>query len=148
MISLIGSDADHAAVAQHGHPIGEPKNLIDAVGDVDQRDTGPAQLAQNAEQLFHIAGRQSGSRLVEHQHFRMHRDGARDADDRPLGGGQAAHRALDVDRRVENSQHLLGHGPHLPPRDQPPSARKAVDQGDVLGDRQVVDQAEILVDEG
>ena len=110
---------DQLAVAQDRHPVGDLVDLVEEVGDEDDRDALVAQAAHHLEQLRHLVGVQAGGRLVEDQHARLDVDGAGDGDqlldgDRvlaELGGrvdvdaealegrpGPAVHRA-DVDAR-------------------------------------------------
>ena len=47
---------DELTVAEHRHPIGEQKHLLEAVADIDHADTARFQQPDDAEQPFDCAG--------------------------------------------------------------------------------------------
>ena len=103
------------------------------------------QLADDAEQLGDLVEVEARGRLVEHEHLDVDGDGARDRDELLHGEGVRAEdrRGIDVDAEV--GEHGVRVGPHAPPVDHPEPARLAAER-DVLGDRDVRQQVDLLVD--
>ena len=61
-------DRDRAAVAKHGHGVGDAEDLVEPMRDVDDADVaGACSRSQDAEQPADIGLRQAGGRLVEDQ---------------------------------------------------------------------------------
>ena len=145
---LHAAHPDHQAIAQDRDAVGDAKNLVEPVADIDHPDAAVAQRAQRGEQPLDLVGRQRGGRLVQHQELAVDGKRAGDRDQRLLGPAQR----LDAGRRVEVArdprQRLGGEGLDRRPFDQAAPALEAEGERDVLGDRHPFDQAEILVDEG
>ncbi len=137
-----------AAVAQHGDAVGELVHLRHAVADVDQRDALRAQLAHQPEQVLGLARGQRGGGLVEHQDARLAVQRAGDLDHLLLGDGQAADGRARPERRAEALQDRRAAGFHGGAIDLPAGAAKLAAEIDVLGDRQVRRQRQLLVDDG
>ena len=72
--------ADEAAVAQHRYAVGDPVNLVEKMGDEDDRDASALEIAQNLEQKLDLVGVETGGRLVEHEHPRIVLERPRDRD--------------------------------------------------------------------
>ena len=54
-------------VAQHRDPVGDPRHLVESVGDVDNRLSGRCVALQCAEQDVDLDGRERHRRLVKDQ---------------------------------------------------------------------------------
>ena len=108
-----------------------------------------AEPTQRLEQPSDVGFGQGGRRLVEDEHVRPDGERAADGDERAFGGRQRGDRRLRVDLDADRRQRLDGRPPDTPPGNEAEGrARIAGLDGDVLGDRHPVDEAEILVDEG
>ena len=83
--------ADEAPVAQHHDPVGDAKDLVEAMRDVDHADAAAPQAAHRLEQTLDLVGRQARGRLVEHEEIAIDDERAGDRDQRLLGPGQASH---------------------------------------------------------
>ena len=83
-ISAIAPDADAAAVAQHGDPVGDLIDLIEEMGDEDDREAAPLQVAQDVEQPLRSRWRR-GSRSARRAPARARRPRARGRS-RPVAG--------------------------------------------------------------
>ena len=62
---------------QHHDAARQSGDHVEIVGDQDQR---AAQLLKTGHELVAAFGVQTGGRLIEHQHFRLHRQHARNGD--------------------------------------------------------------------
>ena len=137
-----------AAVAQHGHGIGQPEYLVEPVGDIDDTDATRAQRPHGMEQVGNVGLGQARGRFVEHQDIEFPRQGARDRYDRLLGLAQLPDRGVQRQRDSERPQRLSRSHFDRAPIDQGAAARVAEKERHVLADAHRVDQAEILMDEG
>ena len=86
--------------------------------DEQQRATGVAQLARDAEQLGAFALRQRCGRLVENQHARFVRQRARDLHDVFLRDAEPAGRRVGVEVGIELAQHRRRPRAHRAPVDE------------------------------
>ncbi len=134
-----------AAVAQHREPIGDRKNLVQAVRNEDHRRLARDNRADRLEQTLRLRLRQRRGRLVQHQHRAAGTQRAGDLDDLPVrqlqvadpraqidGGGKPVHRRLDL----------------LPPRAPTDEAKRRFRQDareDVLFHRAVGEQHQLLM---
>ena len=89
--------ADAAPVPEHGDAIGDPKHLVEAVADIEDAEAPPAQAAERRQQPGDVGLREGGGGLVEDQHVRLDGERPGDADERALGGAQAAHPGIGID---------------------------------------------------
>jgi hypothetical protein len=140
--------ADETAVAQDGEGVGDLVHLVQAVADVEDAVPPVAQGVQDAEQPGAVRGGEARGRLVEDDEPRPCRKGAGDGDQGPLGRGEAGDRSVGVEMAADDAQGVGAALPGPPPGDQSRAARVPAAQGDVLGDRHPLHQAEVLVDEG
>ena len=140
-----------APVAQHGGPLGDVEHLVEAVRDVEDADVAGGHCADDRHQLLHLLLGQPGGGLVEHQQTgRMSGVGQQrtgHSDTGLLRGRQPR----DCRFRIEVQAHRLQRGPGPPLRlaavDGPEPGREAGPEGEIVGDRAVLDQPEILVHE-
>jgi hypothetical protein len=99
------------AVAEHRHPVRDPVDLVELVGDVDDGDAALPQLPDHPEQRLDLGRAQRRGRLVHHDDPRLPRDGAGDLDQLLLGHPQLADRCLRIDPQTQLGQHLPGPRP-------------------------------------
>ena len=81
-MSMLGALAagDELAVAEHDGVVGDLECLLEVVRDVDDRDTGRGQLADEREEHLDLAAAQRGGGLVHDEHPRFAGERARDLD--------------------------------------------------------------------
>ena len=137
---------DVLAVAQHGDAVAIVEDLRHAVGDVDDRDALRRQLAHDLEQDLRLALGQRGGRLVEDQHAAVQRQRLGDLDQLLLRDGERAHQRGGIDV-AEAAQDLAGAA--LEPAIVHQQRAAGVGRGheDVLGDRDIGAERDLLVDE-
>ncbi len=139
---------DGGAVAHHGHAVGDRRQLLEAVRDVDHPDALVPQPAEDAEEVERVVLRERGRRLVEDQHARVGPERARDLHELLLGHAERARLALRIDPGTRESEQLPGAAPSPGPVDAPPGASGLEAERDVLGDGQVREERRLLVDGG
>ena len=137
--------ADEAAVAQHRYPIGDLVDLVQEVGDEDDRDAAAFQVADDLEQELGLVGVEAGGRLVQHQHPRVVLERARDGDQLLDGKRKGAERPLDIDVDPEPLEPLPGEAARRAPGDQPEPARLTAER-QIPGHRHGRDQIDLLID--
>ncbi len=117
--------------------------------DVDDGDAVGGQLGDDPEEVVDLVRVEGGGRLVHHDEAYVVGERPGHGDDLLLGRGEFTDRAGGVDLRVaEASQQRGGRGAALAGTDDEAGAGRFMAQEDVLGDRQVLDQVEFLVDGG
>src|SRR5882724_1088799 len=142
-----GRGDDAAAVAEHGDAVCHLLDLLQPVGDVDHRHAAPPQATDHLEEAVHLAAGERGGRLVHDQDVRPEREGLRDLDHLLVRGTEGVHPHARVERQPEGLEELLDFRPHPLPVDEPPRPARLASQEDVLGDREVRHQVELLVDD-
>ena len=98
----------HVAVAQDLDAVGDGRDLVEPVGDVDDRDALVAQPPDEREEALRLVMGERGGRLVEDQQPGRSRQGAGDLDDLPLADAQRRHESTRVDVDVELLEDLAG----------------------------------------
>jgi hypothetical protein len=133
--------ADAGAPADHGDRVGDGPDLVELVGDEDERVALGAHAAQRAEQVVDLLRHEDGRRLVEDDRAGAAVEHLDDLDALPVGHAQA------LDERVGAHVQADGAG-----QLGDPGLRRAADpvqrlgaQQDVLGHGQVVGEHEVLV---
>ena len=136
---------DDTAGAHHEDTIGDRHHLAELVGDEQDRGAGVAQALEHGEELLDLARREHGGGLVENQDAGLAGQRFDDLDALAHADRQRA------DRRVEITQveaYLLrqalrpgGHFGVLPQ----PSASAAHAEGEILANRERIDQGELLM---
>ena len=137
--------ADETPVAQDGDPVRDLVHLLEEVRDEDDRDPLLLQTADELEELRHLLLVEARRGLVEDQNLGGDVDRPRDRDHLLDGERVAAECGRDVDLDADAGERLGGAAPHSPPTDAPEAPRLAADR-DVLGDRQVGAEIDLLVD--
>jgi len=137
--------ADGAAVAQHRHPVAQLDDLVQLVGDEDQRVAVALHLLQRQEELVHFLRRQHGRRLVEDKQRRAAIEGLDDLHPLLLADGELPDHRVGVNVQAVELGQLLDARRH-PVEVGARPARRLHPQGDVLPHRQRRHQHEVLVD--
>jgi hypothetical protein len=83
---------DTLAVAEDGHPVGDPLDLVELVGDVDDRHPPRLELRDHPEEGVDLGRAEGGGRLVHHDQPGLPRQRPRDLDHLLLGDPQLADR--------------------------------------------------------
>ena len=139
-------DRGGAPVLEHGHPVPDLADLLQAVRDVDDSDIAGGQLADDAEQVGHLVVGENGAWLIHHDQPGFVGQCPGHADHLLGGGREAAHDPRHRDVAVAQPiQHCLRLGAHLRPAHEA-AGRLLVAEEDVLGHGEVVHQIELLVD--
>ena len=142
-----GVFADELAVAQHGDAVGDLVHLIEEVADEENGDSAGAQVANDREQLLHLTPVQARGRLIEDEHLRVEHHGAADGHELLNGDRVAREHGAGVDRESETLQVPR----RLAVRGLPVDAAAAprlVAEHDVLADREVRAEVDLLIDGG
>ena len=124
-------------------------DLVQPVGDVDDRVPALLQLADDRVQVADLLDRQRDARLVEEEHAGVVVEGARDHHEPLLDGRQVADVRTRVDPRLENVEDRAHAPAQLLLRDEDgESSRVARTERDVLGDGDRREVTQLLMDEG
>ena len=145
-MSLGVESAEFHAVAQHGDALGDLQHLVEAMADKHHADARRFSSRDSAEQRVDLVAGQRGRRLVHDDELGVGRDGAADRDELPLGDRQLRHRLVEVERPrrcapwrpcavARTAGQLTGRCSAAMPAD-----------GDVLGDGEVREQRQVLID--
>ena len=139
---------DVVAVPQHGDPVGDTKDLLQPVGDVDHRHPPRPQLTDDREEPLDFLERQGRGRLVHDQDVGPEAQRPGDLHGLPLGDAQEIHPRPGVDGHPEGGELLSGAGAQHVPVHEPAPAARLIPQEQVLGRRKRPDQVQLLVDDG
>ena len=137
---------NETAIAHDEHFVGDPFDFVELVRDVDDGDATVVELLNQTEEAFGFAGSQSGRRLVHDQQARLTRERFGDLDQLLLCDNQAAQTRARIDFQAHLFEHrrcLLAHRVLI----QQPATLLFVAEKDILRNRQVFRQVELLVDE-
>ena len=137
--------ADQPAVAQHGYSVGDRVDLLDEMGDEDDRDPSRLEIAENLEEQRRLGRIEARRRFVEHEQASvvLERSGDRhELLDRHRIG---AERPLDVDVEAEPLEPLARELARRAPGNQAEPARLTAER-QVLGHRHRRHQIDFLID--
>ena len=138
---------DVAPVAHHRHAVRDLLELLEPVRDVDDPDAVRTEVPDDPEQLVDLRVGERRRRLVHHQDGGIERQRLGDLDHLLLGDLEVADTGTRIELEVQALDQLL-RLPIEPPiveQEARPAARLAAEE-DVLGDRQVRRQVQLLVD--
>ena len=143
----VGHPARHhrAPVAHHRHPVADLIELVEPVGDEDDRDALGPQLPHDVEQNRDFAFVERRGRLVHDDELRLERHRAGDGDHLLDGGAEVHQRPADVDLDVEAAQEFGRLGVHPPPVEQAEAPVLAAEE-DILRHRAEGDEIDLLID--
>ena len=133
---------------QHRDPVADAADLVEPVRDVDDADALGGEPADDVEERLDLALVEDGGGLVhdEQTHLVGQRPG--DRHDLLAGRPEVAHAGVGGDRLVadalEQGGGLAAHAGSI----EEPALAELVAEEDVVGDAQVGDQVELLVDRG
>ena len=135
-------------VAQHGDAIGNLEDLVKPVRDVDDSQSLLLQASDDAEEHLDFALGQRSGGFVHHQDARGARERLCDFDHLLLGDAERFDRGARVHGYPELFQDFPGARVHLAGRDEARPAQGFVAQENVLGHRELLDEVQLLVDDG
>ena len=136
----------HPAVAQHGHPVGEPLDLPEEVGDVADRQALALQGAHGLLERTDLVGRQGGGGLVENEDHRVAAQRLGDLHQLALAHRQGADPVVDRAGRLEPLEKRARYRA-LPLAVDDAETALLLAEEDVVDDRERLDQAQVLEDD-
>ena len=141
-----GEPARHRpAVLQHGDAVADLADLLQTMGDVDHGDAGGGELPDDMEEVLHLFAVEHRRRLVHDDQLDVVRQRPRHAHDLLVRRAELADLGVGRQIRVtEPAKQLAGLASSLGALGES-AARELVAEEDVLGDRQAVDDVELLV---
>src|SRR5260370_9239757 len=140
---------DHVlAVAQHGGPLTQVEDLLEAVADEEDGQAAVAQRADDREEALDLVQRERRGRLVHNQNARIQRQRFGNFDQLLVGHGQPANGCLCRNRDLELAEQTARRAPHTAPVDGAERGRRLVAQEHVFGHREVRKQSGLLVNDG
>ena len=92
--------ADQFTSPQHGDAVGDAENLLELMGDEDNRLSLAAEQLHHGEETFYLLRRQNGSRLVENQDIGLPVERLEDFDALLKTDGEVLDYCVGVDRHV------------------------------------------------
>ena len=134
------------AVAQHGHPVGNPGDLLQPMADVDEAHALLSQLINLSEEPFCLLAAESGGRLIQNQELGIERQRLRNFDLLLRGDSQGANKCRRRNIQTKTMKLLRRATIHRLPIDDYPASRKPPDEY-ILRDRQVRQQSHLLVNQ-
>ena len=138
---------DVAAVAEDRRDVAQLEHLVETMAHEQHRHAAGPQAPHDREQPLDLVRGEGRGRLVEDQHAGLDRQRLRDLDQLLIGHRQATDRRAGVEMDVELLEQRLGRASRGAPVEDPEPPRRSVADEDVLGDRQVREEARLLVDD-
>ena len=139
---------DDGAIAQHRDAIAEAEHIPKLMRDIDDGQPRVAQLANECVEAVALGGTERCRRLVQDQHARLRPERPCDLHQLALAGREA------LDQRVQRAlePHALRQlrrraGAFRAIDERRPSATREPREMQVLGDREIAEQRELLMDE-
>ena len=137
---------DVPTVAQDGGAIGDPRDLVHAVRDIDDRHALGLEPAEKGEQLLDLAAGERGRRLVENEDAHVARDRLDDLGELALPGREIPDEGVRIDLDAERLEQFAGAPRRGLVVDQSEAVLGLIVQEDVLRRRQRRDETHLLKD--
>jgi hypothetical protein len=134
------------AIAQNRHAIDDLRHFVEPVRDVQDRDTGRAQLLNDAKELRRFRFGQGRRGLVHDQHTRIERQRFRDFDHLLLRDRKRPDLRRRSDVQADALKAAHGIGVELARIDERPALRFACEV-EILGDAQMGNEVQFLVND-
>ena len=138
---------DEPTVAHDRHPLADREDLLEPVGDEQDRGTLRAQCADDLEQPSDLRGGQCCRRLVHHEDPGVERERLGDLHHLLVGDGQSSRGAPRVNDDPEALEHPRSVAVHLRAVDPTPTRQRLASDEHVLRDSEVREQGRLLVDD-
>src|SRR5438552_5845160 len=106
--------ADEFPVLQHAHAIGDLKDLLEAVGDIDDRGAAFAQSANDGEQLLALVPVEGRGGFVHDENIGVTGQSLGRLDHLPLGWAQTIDQRSNIDTLIQLPEHLARLTRHAP----------------------------------
>jgi hypothetical protein len=145
-LRALGEGLDVLAVAEHRADVGERLDLVHAVRDVEDRETVRPQAGEDLVDLLDIGGGQRRGRLVEDQELRVAAERLGDLNHLAARERKVAHPLHGVHVGTADAGEELAGDLALPPAVDQAEATRRIGDADVVGDRQVGHQRQLLED--
>ena len=139
--------ADHAAVFEHGNPVGDLKDFGDAMRDVDHTYALGLEGPDDVEEMLQIPPAQGGGGFVHDDQARIQGKGLGNFHHLRLGDAQAGQADVRIDVYPQAVEHLFGLLLQLPGVHDPQAALRLAAEEYVFGHGHVGEQVELLVDD-
>ena len=143
----LGDRLDRLAVAEDRDGVGDLLDLVQLVADDDRRDPLLAEAQDQVEQMVGVVVVESGGRLVEDEELDLFRQGLRDLDQLLLSDADLIDGRGRVLVEADALEQLARLEVGLVPVDEAAGALALIVEEDVLGDRQVGAEGELLMDD-
>ncbi len=130
---------DHLAAAQDGRGVAERHDLVQLVGDVEDRAAARGQFSQGLEQLLDFLGREHRSRLVHDQEPGLEQERAHDLDALAFADAERRDDAARIELELVGVEHPIEFGQKFARREARIQAER-----DVLEHRHRLEQREVL----
>jgi hypothetical protein len=142
------SAGDDATVPEHGEVrvLGDREQLVELVADEEDRHAGRLQPPDDAQQPLDLLLRQRGGGLVQDQQARVVDQGPGDGDQLPIHHRQAVETGRERDVDADQVQRAARRRTDVAPVDQRVASGELLVDDEVLGDGEVVEQREVLID--
>ncbi len=140
---------DPSTVAQHHNTVGQFSNFRQTMRNIQDAHTIRAQLQNHLHQPAHFAGKQAAGRFVENDDSGLRRQRPGHLDQLPLREAQMAHERRSPTIEPQSRDQFPGATMQLPPmghRKPADPADRLLAQENILGDRQILGQIQLLVD--
>ena len=151
------SGRDMPPVAHHGDPPSDPEHLVEPVRDVDDGDAAGGKALDEREELRHLTAGERRRRLVHDEHLCVVALARRSRGGSGQSLGNLHHLPLRETKAADRRARIDGHAEVVEQRGRALVQRAPVDdaapacgqlpQEDVLGDREVRDEVQLLVDD-
>ena len=149
---LVGVPQGHGphmpAVAQDGDVVADGEHLPHPVGDVEHCHPGLLQVGDDAKEDEGLRFGQARGRLVQDQETRIVNQGLGDLDHLLLGDREAADDRVGIEADAEPVEHGHRLAAHRAAVDEGARDARLHPEQDVLGDRHVRGEVELLEDDG
>ena len=109
------SDSSHLAVAQHRDPIGDARDLLEPMGDVNDADAARGDIPHHPKQPLDFGSSERGGWLVHHQDARGVGQRLHDSDNLPTPDRELSHRLINIDLDADGFKAGARRAPHRRP---------------------------------
>ena len=138
---------DEPAVPKDRDPIAQLEDFLEPVVHEQDPDPACARLASDDEQAVDLVRGERRGGLIEHQDSGVDREGTGDLDELLIGHRETADRRGHIEADAQLVEQRIRRSPHRTPVDRPESADRLVSEEHVLGNREVGEEARLLVDD-
>jgi hypothetical protein len=135
-----------STVVPDGNPVGYLRDLVELVGDQDRGDALRLEAQQKLQQGFAVRLAEARGRLIEDQQLDLLGERLGDLHELLLADTEMGDEGVGALIEAHHRHQLTRPGGNPAPVDDPEAGRLVAEE-DVLGDRQIGDQGQFLVDD-